>query len=123
MEIGAILQPEKLFTIDFLDGKITLVFVPSDEVRKITKQSTIKSWDHKHQPVEEFNIIEYRRLLGRRAVRGFEGFTSNGEPFPYSTENCDMLMTKWADFAMAVDRACSDIQGLMETEIKESEKK
>ena len=51
-------------------------------------------------------------LLGRASVRGWKGFTANGEPFPYSGENRDFLMRKSVEFARFVNSACMDMQRL-----------
>lgn len=123
MEIGLLTSSEEIIKVPFLDGKIHMLFVPSDEISDLLKQATEKTWDRKHQQSEEINVIKYRKLLGRRCVRGWEGYTMNKKPYAYTPENCDMLMTKWADFALCVGNSCSDLQVLMEGERAEAEKK
>ena len=64
MDISILRQDEteeRLFQVPFLDGKISVIFVPADEINKLVKAATIKGWNDKHQATEEFDIIKYRK--------------------------------------------------------------
>lgn len=115
MDIGVLKQDYQVW-VQFMDAEILIRYVGIEELRQILKQATRKSWDRKHQPIEEFDPIEGNRLLGRPAVRDWKGITMEGKEFPYGTENCDFLMTKWGEFSKFINDTCTDLQSLMDAE-------
>lgn len=109
------------------DSEVLFSYVPRDELQKMSKKATKVSFI-KHQRTEEIDATEADLLLGRRAVKdwrplpGKKGFTMHGEPFPYSPENCDLLMTKWHAFARFVNESCVDLELLMEKDQEQIQK-
>jgi hypothetical protein len=107
----------------FGDAEVLIEYVPRDELHKLGKKARTIAFE-KHQKVEEMDPVEGDRLLGRRAVKdwrprpGHDGFTMGTDaegkaiPFPYSPENCDLLMTKWTAFAKFVNEIAVDLEQL-----------
>jgi len=119
MEIGVLGKDDLLISVPLAeDAEITLRYVSREELREITKKATKITWNRKHEPKEEFDPVQADLLLGRAAVRGWKGLTMEGEEFPYSPENCDLLMRKWTEFARFVSETCMDLQRLQEEEKK-----
>ncbi|MDR2018569.1 MAG: hypothetical protein LBQ00_06840 [Syntrophobacterales bacterium] len=107
----------------FLDGKVKIRYVSRAELFTINSQATRNTWDKGHQLQKEHDPIKADIFLGRAAVKGWEGFTMNGEAYPYTEQNCDFLMGKWVDFARFVNEICIDLQALMDAEAAAEEKK
>jgi hypothetical protein len=122
MEISALQKDDFEVWVPFLDGRVLIRYVSREELVSLNKQATETTWDRKHQLHKENNPVRADILLGRIAVKGWEGFTMNGAPYPYTPENCDFLMTKWVDFARFVNETCIDLQALMDAEKAEAEK-
>ena len=110
------------------DTEILISHVSRDELQKIAKIATKTTYKN-HQKTEEPDPAEADRLLGRRAVKGWqkrgdgEGFTDNGQPFPYTPENTDLLMAKWNAFARFVNDTCIDLETLVKYEREQVIKK
>jgi len=119
MEIGALGKEDFLITVPFIeDSEVVLRYVSAEELQQIAKKATTVTWDRKNEPKEELDPIQIQVLMGRAAVRGWKGLTMEGEEFPYSPENCDLLMRKWTEFARFVSETCMDLQRLQEEERK-----
>lgn len=107
------------------DTEVCIEYIPKDEIIRILEESTTTRWV-RHQPVREADSVEADRRLGRRAVKGWRalpdrpGFTVDGQPYPYTPENCDTLMTKWAAFSSFVNRVCIDLQRFVAAEKEET---
>jgi hypothetical protein len=115
MEIGALKKDDFVISIPFIeDSEVLIRYVSREELQEIKRNATKISWDRKNEPSEEFDSLRADLLLGRAAVRGWKGLTMNGEEFPYSPENCDLLMRKWTEFAKFVGEASMDIARLQE---------
>jgi hypothetical protein len=122
MDISALKHDDYQVWVTFLDAKILIRYVSRSELFAIAKQSTKRSWDRRHQPIEEVDYDESNRSVGRAAVRGWENITMEGKDFPYTPENCDFLMTRWGEFSRFVNEACIDLQGLVAEERMQKEK-
>ncbi len=115
----------------FHDARVLMRHVGLDELRQIREQATLYSWategQRQGEPDQSIDHAEAGRLLGRAAVRGWHGLTLKGEEFPYSAEHCDLLMTRWAEFAGFVAEVGLDLLKLMaesmENSMEQSKKK
>ena len=107
----------------FLDAEVLMRYVGLEELRAIQSSATRKSLDRGGALKEELDHAEAGRLLGRASVRGWQGFTLKGEDFPWTPENCDMLMARWTEFARFAGETALDLVKLEESRLKESEKK
>ena len=97
------------------DAKVLIAYVSRENLQKIAKKAT-KTLYVNHQKTEEFDPSEADRLLGRLAVKNWEGFPEDGQPFPYPPENADLLMKKWGAFARFVNDTCVDVETLVKHE-------
>lgn len=123
MELGNIIDGERTWPVKFgEDGEVEMRYVPKAELVAIRKKATKTDWSA-HRPVETLDEMEQNRLLGRAAVRGWKNLTVGGEPFPYSPENCDMLMARSYDFSDFVNLVCTRIGFFREQKEEESKKK
>lgn len=123
MDIEILKQDDFTARVPFVTGTIVeLGYVSPEEVSRLSKKATVISWDSKHRQFEQFDPARFNQLLGRAAVRGWEGFTLKGEPYPYSPENCDFLMAKWHDFARFVNDMAVDVQRLVDAKEEEDSK-
>jgi hypothetical protein len=123
MDISAIGDKDFEVWMPFLDAEVLMRYVGLDELRAIQASATRKSLEGGAGLREELDHAEANRLLGRASVRGWQGFTLNGEEFSWSPENCDMLMARWTEFARFVGEGALDLVKLEEARQRESEKK
>jgi len=131
MDIGFVTQPERTVWFDFPgedDVKVLIRYMPMDERSEIERQATVEVAEKTERNAEErlvkkIDEKEYNRLYGRAAVRGWEGLKDKEEDFPFSQENCDLLMTKWAEFSLFVGTVAPRLHALVEAERKAVEKK
>lgn len=129
MEIGRIVEEEEItawvpYVVDDepTDAEVLLAFIPFDELSEIQGKATKRRWI-KRQLVEEPSPVKGNVLLGRKVVRDWKGFTFKGKPFPYSPENCDLLMRRDYDFIGFVNGKCTEMSNFMEAKEEESKKK
>ena len=126
MEIGGLKKQDFEVWVPFCeDGDLARVlvrFVSREELQEIRKKAITTSWDRQHQKEERLDGLKADILLGRAAVRGWEGFTMEGADYPYSPENCDELMKGWSEFARFVNSVCVDLVALQEEEAKQRAK-
>jgi len=123
MDIAILKQDDFTARVPFVPGTVVeLGYVSPDEISKLSTKATVTSWDGKHRQVDRFDAAKFNRLLGRAAVKGWEGFTDKGVPYPYSPENCDFLMATWHDFARFVNDMAVDVQRLVEAKEEENAK-
>ena len=116
MELKGVLESEgEIYLVPFMDGAIHMSYIPLDELRAMRKKSMVTSYE-KHQAVKELDDEKFSKAIGRRAVKGWDGYTLKGEEFLYSRDNCDLLMSKWLEFATCVADTCSEISRLKECE-------
>jgi hypothetical protein len=121
MDIGALKRNDIEVWVPFLDGTVLVRYIPRDELLKLNKEATRNTWDKGARIQGETDPGKADLLLGRHVVKGWEGFTMGGEPYPYTPENCDFLMTKWVEFARFVNDTSIDLQVLMSAEKEEAE--
>ena len=125
MEIGALRQEEFSVWVPFRDASVLIAYVGLDELREINASATKVSWHAVSAGSTKsggFDPKEANRLLGRSAVKDWRGFTMQAEDFPYSAENCDFLMARWAEFAKFIGEAALDLQRLAEAQERGIEK-
>lgn len=123
MDISAIRDNDFEVWVSFLDAEVLMRYVGLDELRSIHASATRKGLDRGGALIEELDHAEAGRLLGRASVKGWRGLTLNGEEFPWSPENCDLLMARWTEFSRFVGEASLDLIRLEETRLGESGKK
>lgn len=108
--------------LDFLDTKVLLGYISPDTLKRILKETTTVKYSRKHGKTEKINNEAFAVALGREAVKGWENITLKSEPFPYTPENCDILMAGWVEFSAFVIDACSDMANFQE-EVREEDVK
>ena len=121
MEIGGLKKDFEVW-IPFQDARVRIRHMRREDVREMTRTATVLEFDLNHQKQERFDGLKFDVLLGRAAVRGWEGFTVDGKDYPYSPEHCEELMRGWALFARFVNEVCTDLQALQAEEEKEKAK-
>ena len=125
MEIGRLVEEkEMVVAVPFGDdAEVQVRYVSPEEMRKLADNATHRSYDRKTHKLEEvMDRDEAGRLLGRAAVRGWQGFTVGGEEFPYSPENCDVLMARSHEFSRFVNDLCTEFLALQKAEQKTTKK-
>ncbi len=124
MEIGGLKRNDFEVWVPFADdgAQVLVRYVCREELQVVRRKALIVSWDRQHQKEERLDAIRADVLLGRAAVRDWEGFTMEGQEYPYSPENCDELMKGWTEFARFVNNICIDLQALQEEEAKQKAK-
>jgi hypothetical protein len=128
MDIGGLKKETLTAWVPFDDDTEVLIgYLSREDLREIGKGATMTRFV-KHQKSEQFDQDEADRLLGRKAVKdwralpGRPGFTDGGAPFPYSPENCDLLMEKFNEFSNFVNVTCIDFSRFIEEEKAADEK-
>lgn len=104
MELGRLIQQDHAEAwVDFSeDSKVLLRYVTREELARIYRESK-KTVFKNHQREEETDSLKADKLLGRAAVRDWQGFTLNGESLPCTSENIDLLMSRWVEFSRFVN--------------------
>ncbi len=121
MEIGVLTKSNPLQAwVPFGDDcEILIEYVPRSDLQVIYRKAT-KTIYKNHQKTEEYDQTEGDKLLSRRAVKdwrasqGGKGFVNDGQPFPFTPENVEILMTKWNEFARFVNDACCSLETLVQ---------
>lgn len=124
-DIGKIVEQDEFSAwVPFIEGiKVKIKHIPREELLALRKKAVQVDFDRRtHQKIEQYDAITGAVILGQAAIQDWEGLQSNGQPFPCTPENIEILMRKWADFARFVDETCTDLVALMEAEM-ESERK
>ena len=113
MNINALKTKSLEVWMPFGDGaEVLIAYTSREDLQAIAKESQ-KTSLRKGQEVKEYDPVKADSLLGRKAVRGWNGFDDNGAPFPCTPENIDLLMMQWTDFARFVNDACGDLERLV----------
>ena len=123
MDIGNLLTGEVEAEVPFEEAMVRIRHVPRNEITAIARKSTKLSWNSKHQQEETVDGDKSNQLMGAAAILGWSGFMQNGEDFPFSPENRDMLMLKWTDFSSFVNTMCTNLTALVEAGREEARKK
>lgn len=123
MDIAAIGERDFEVWVPFHDARVLMRYVGLDELRAIQASATRRSLEQGSEISEDLDHREAGRLLGRASVRDWEGFTLNGEEFPWSRENCDLLMDRWTEFARFVSDTALDLARIERARSEESGKK
>ncbi|MBI5634858.1 MAG: hypothetical protein HZA15_15430 [Nitrospirae bacterium] len=93
------------------DTEVCIELITKPALREIAKKASKRA---KLTGEDSADLSD--RLLGRAAVKGWRkigapehpGLLVNGEPFPCTPENTDMLMTKSLKFSRFVNEMCLD---------------
>ena len=104
------------------DGRVLIRYVAREELRNIEKKAT-ERFLFEGQVVTEVDEIKKNVLVGRAAVKGWEALTVKHEDFPYSPENCEMLMRRSYDFSDLVNIACVNVRAFIEKREEQGKKK
>ncbi len=121
MELGNLCQDIEVWAPFGEDAEVLMRHVPKDELIAISEKATKRKWVN-HRMTEEVDPVLANRFLGRAAGRDWKSLTMNGEPFPFSVENLDLLMDKSYIFSNFINQAATDISTFMEMYRGESEK-
>lgn len=109
--------------VRFLDAEVLVRHVPAEELLDIQRRARVRTWETTQgAPSQTQDSALAGRLLGRAAVRGWRGLSMQGQDYPYSPENCDFLITRWAEFSRFISEVSTSLRRLMEEERRASEK-
>lgn len=120
MELGALRTEHYEVWMPFEDARVLIRYVGPDELRRLAGQAKRRRGGPQRQ--DEADAGELNRLLGRAAVRGWEGFTMAGQEYAYGEDHCDFLMDRWSEFARFVVEAALDLGRLVAQEDRQTEK-
>ena len=117
MELGNLTNPSELKVwIPFQeDAEIEIRYIALKELTKLQKKATSKSMK-KGQIIDEVDHIALGKLLGRAAVTGWKNLTVKGEEFPFTKDNCDLLMGMSYDFNSFVNEKAVELSNFVERE-------
>ena len=107
------------------DGaEVELRHIPPDELEQIRKKATVRKIVPTGKGYMEVRDAALENeLLGEAGVRNWRGFVDpDDKEFPFTPENCALLMRKYGEFAMFVGLTCLDIAQLMRHHKEEQEK-
>ena len=122
MDIRALEQEVDAVWVEFMDAEVLLAFADIDELEKIVKRNTTFKYKGAHKKSENTDSIAVVKAVGKLVVKDWKGITLEGEEFPYTEENCDMLMSRWPAFAGFVQDASMDLANFGEQEREADEK-
>ncbi len=130
MDIEALRDKDIEVWVPFNDASILMRYVGLDELREIRQSATVRRWprgevegQRQAEPEAALDLAEEGRLFGRAAVRGWKGLTLKGEEFPFSPDNCDLLISRWSEFARFVGEVSLDLKRLEHERMEKSKKK
>jgi hypothetical protein len=137
MDITAISEEDFNVWVDFQeDAQVLLRYVSLEELLAINAKASTHSLKpavasaagtDRGEGIREISAEvapeDANRLLGRAAVRGWRGLKKDGKEFPYSADNCDLLMRRWTEFAVFVGEVCLELREINRRKVKESKKK
>lgn len=97
------------------DSEVLIEYAPREELLRLNEQA--KTIQYRNgQKTEVFDAALADKLLARRVVKDWKGFTSGGAEFPCTPENIECLMTKWNEFARLVNETCVNLESLSRKE-------
>jgi hypothetical protein len=102
--------------VPYEDGTVTIRYVSPEEMTRLSAKATKRVRDGRGEWIEKYDNAKGNQLLGEVAVLGWTGLTKDGEPFVFSPDNRDMLMTRSWEFIKFVNRTCLDFQALRDAE-------
>lgn len=122
MEIGNLNEP-MIAWFDFgSDARVQLLFLPKDELTRIVKRHTRNEFK-RGVPREVTDDDKSNIELGRTVVKGWEGLTMAGKAFPFTPENCDLLMRKSYAFNNFVNERCVEVDEFLKVRDEDATKK
>ena len=104
------------------DGEVEIAFMPKDKFARIIKKHTRISYKRGQQR-EITDDDKVNTEVGRLVVRTWRKLTQDGKPFPYSQDNCDLLMRKSYEFSNFVSERCVEMEEFTEERDEEAVKK
>lgn len=106
------------------DETVTLLIVPMSQpdALKIEKRATKKKWV-KRIALDILDPDLAAKLWGEAALRGWEGLTKDGKPFPYNDENRDFLMVEMPGLNEFVANTSMDLRKLEEERLAREKEK
>lgn len=128
MEIGGLKKKDFQVWVPFgvqdekNGAQVLIRYLTREDLQEITRKATVVAWDRRNPRESHLDATQADILIGRAAVKGWKGFTHDGNDYPYSPENCDELMKGWMEFAQFVNDVAIDLQRLQEVEAKQTVK-
>ncbi|TLM66008.1 MAG: hypothetical protein FDZ69_07445 [Deltaproteobacteria bacterium] len=124
MDISALKKDRLEVWVQFTpDVRLKLRYIPRDELQRLAKAATVVELDPKsRQKVETFDGLKSDVLLCQAAVVDYTGLEMDGQPFPCTPENIELLASKWTGFASFVARVCIDLEEMQRSDLEAVEK-
>lgn len=124
MDISALKKDRFQAWVPFDDEvKILIRFVPRDELVAIGKKAVVVTLDPKtKKESRDYDVIAADVMIAKAAVVDWDGLTLDGEPFPCTAENIELLVSKWGEFSKFISNACVDV-GLLAVKQQEQAEK
>ena len=122
MEINALVEAPEEVWVSFQDAEVLLVYQPLEDLKALMKNHTSATYFTGGKKKEKVDYTALALELGERAVKDWKGVTLKGQPFFFSPENRDMLITKWSEFSSFVMEASTDIAVFAQDKREEDEK-
>ena len=124
MELGSISSNESPRAwFEYGDTKVLIQHTTKEELRVMSRKCTSTSFDKvSHAPVETMDSAKADVMLAQHCIKGWEGFTSNGEPFPCTPQNIELLMTKVNSFSKFINDTCTNYETIVAKQKEEDAK-
>ena len=121
MDIKNLFKKDYVVDVQFLDAIVSLRYVSKKEMKRISKACTTTKFK-KGQPIDKVNETKTSLMIGELAVVGWTGLTMDGEPYEFTPDHRDELMTRWTDFSVFVVENALDLVALNDHEAEKAEK-
>lgn len=100
---------------EFQGGMLVLVgFVTDDVASRLRKKCVTRYQSRGGEMVENFDAVQFARLLGRESVKDWKNVVDGEKEIPYSAKTCDKLITKWTDFSVWVLKTSTNLNFMNE---------
>jgi len=122
MQLADLQNNDRIFAVPFDDAvTIHLRHITREELRNIYKQATTIRFVN-HAKTEEFDHVKADCLLGRAAIKDWEGIKNGDQDAPCTPEFIDLLMSRHNTFARFINDISVDIDQLVQEE-RQAERK
>jgi hypothetical protein len=113
MDITGLTKAEFKAWVDFDEEVSVLVrYVPRDQLAEIGKDAVVVTVGPGKKEERSYDALAADIAIAKAAVIDWRGLEVDGEPFPFTPENLELLILKWGAFSKFISNACVDVSGL-----------
>lgn len=121
MELGKFASDDFVVQVPYGDppdqAVISIRYLARDRFSEVVQKATKITYHPKtHQREEKSDYAEASRLIGEAAVVGWTGISVEGQEFPFTPDNRDLLMRRHHGFSKLIMDVCTDLDALVQIE-------